>query len=151
MVAELNSTGEEVESEALGSVPAEPEAKADEPEELPLKRRKTGPKAKPKRAPATPKVPPAAPAAPAAPASTSSEMLAPALTPAPAVVPKAKAAPKLSRKKQLDLLTAGDDVEEAEETQVVETQEAADGTQGLSVGIFKNMKMILSHRNIIEY
>ena len=68
-------------------------------------------------------------------------------TPAPA--PKAKAVPKMSRKKQLQQLTAEEKPVLADETQVVvvDDTQAADGTAGLSLGIFRN-KMILSHSNI---
>ena len=139
VLAELEKKGDESEKPAEAEAEEEPDqpAEAEEPVIEPKpKRPKT---ARPKRAPATPSAPAAAPAAPAT---------APSGTPAPA--PKPKAAPKLSRKKQIESLNL-------EDTQVAEVVEearpgeavAADGTAGLSLGIFKN-KMILSRRNITK-
>ena len=150
VLAELEKKGDESEKPAEAEAEEEPDqpAEAEEPVIEPKpKRPKT---ARPKRAPATPATAPATPAtAPAGtPATAPSGTPAPALTPAPA--PKPKAAPKLSRKKQIESLNL-------EDTQVVEVVEeakadeavAADGTAGLSLGIFKN-KMILSRRNITK-
>ena len=143
VLAELEKKGDESEKPAEAEAEEEPDqpAEAEEPVIEPKpKRPKT---ARPKRAPATPATAPAG-----TPATAPSGTPAPALTPAPA--PKPKAAPKLSRKKQIESLNL-------EDTQVVEVVEeakadeavAADGTAGLSLGIFKN-KMILSRRNITK-